>query len=71
MLLVGIGIGTGILISFGVTRLLASLLFGVSTTDWITFAAVPLLLVVVGLLANYLPARRVLKVDPVSALRYE
>ncbi len=71
MVLVGIGIGIGVLLSLGATRMFASLLFGVSTTDWVTFVGVPALLLVVGLMASWLPARRVLRVDPVSALRYE
>ena len=71
MILVGLGIGIGIPMSLGVTRIFASLLVGVSATDWVTFVGVPLMLIGVGLLANYLPARRVLKVDPVTALRTE
>ena len=53
------------------TRVMASLLFGVSPTDWITFSAVPFILVAVGLTACYLPARRATTVDPVIALREE
>jgi len=69
MVLVGIGIGVGVLLSFGATRLFASLLFGVSTTDAVTFVGVPAVLMLVGLIASYVPARRVLQVDPVTALR--
>ena len=69
MVLVGIGVAVGVLLSFGATRLFATLLFGVSTTDAVTFVGVPAMLMLVGLVASYLPARRVLRVDPVTALR--
>jgi putative ABC transport system permease protein len=71
MVLVGIGIALGVVLSFGATRLFATLLFGVSTTDAVTFVGVPAMLMLVGLIASYLPARRVLRVDPVTALRNE
>jgi len=51
--------------------LMSSLLFGVSTTDTTTFVVVALILMVVGVLACYLPARRATRVDPLIALRYE
>ena len=69
--LVLIGIALGLVLSFVVTRFLSSLLFGVRATDLFTFSALSILLVVVSLLACYLPARRAAKVDPLVALRYE
>jgi putative ABC transport system permease protein len=67
----GAGIGIGILASFGLTRLMTKLLYSVSAADPVTFAAVAIVLVLVAMLACYIPARRALRVDPIIALRYE
>ena len=69
LIVVGLVIGAGG--ALAVTHVLRSLLFGVTPTDPMTFVAVSLLLMVVGLVACYIPARRATKIDPMSALRYE
>jgi len=66
-----IGLIIGLAAALGLTRLLISLLFGVSPTDAFTFGAVALLIGLVSVLASYLPARRATRVDPLIALRYE
>jgi putative ABC transport system permease protein len=71
MLLTLIGIGIGVAASLMLTRVMASLLFGVTATDVPTFLGVSAVLAAVALVANYIPARRATRVNPVIALRYE
>ena len=68
---VPIGVAIGMPLSFGLSRLLQGMLFGLTPTDGATFVGVAVLLAAVALLASWVPARRAARVDPMQALRYE
>ncbi|MBA2340502.1 MAG: ABC transporter permease [Pyrinomonadaceae bacterium] len=66
-----VGVGVGLLAALILTRFLASLLYGVSAIDLVTYLAVSVLITIVAFLASYIPARRASRIDPMIALRYE
>ena len=67
--LLAVGIAVGLVASFGISRLLGNLVFGISATDPLTFVGVPLVLAGVALVANLVPARRATRLDPADTLR--
>jgi predicted permease len=71
VMLASVGVGIGLAAAAGLTRLMSSLLFGISPLDPLTYAAVPPVLLTAAVLASYLPARRVASVDPMEALKLE
>jgi ABC-type antimicrobial peptide transport system permease subunit len=71
LVLVVIGAGLGLMLGFGAGQVLRSLLYGVGSADPLAFVGAPILLVVVGALAAFLPARRASRVDPASVMRAE
>jgi putative ABC transport system permease protein len=71
MITTAIGLVAGLPIAYGFARLMASLIYGVTASDAVTFVAIPLTLIGTAALAIYIPARRAMKIDPIVALRYE
>jgi ABC-type antimicrobial peptide transport system permease subunit len=70
-MLAALGVGIGLVLALGATRVISKLLFGVNSADPLTFAATALLILVIALAASLIPALRAIKVDPMVALRYE
>jgi ABC-type antimicrobial peptide transport system permease subunit len=71
LMLAAVGVAVGLVAAAAVTRLMSTLLYGVTPLDPTTYAAVPVVLVIATVLASYLPARQIVAVDPVEALRSE
>lgn len=71
MVTIAAGLAVGLPLAYGFSRLMASLIFGVSSTDAASFVGIPLALVGAAALAIYIPARRAMRIDPIIALRYE
>ena len=71
MTLVGVGLALGLLAAYGLTRFLSGLIFGVSSTDPVTFFGIALFTTAVGLMACLIPASRATRIDPIVALRCE
>ena len=71
LVLAGIGVVIGLGAAAGLMRLMSTLLYGITPLDPMTYAVVPVILVIATVLASYLPARRALSVNPVEALRSE
>jgi ABC-type antimicrobial peptide transport system permease subunit len=67
----GIGVVIGVVAAAGLTRLMSTLLYGITPLDPVTYVAVPLVLMMATVMASYVPARRAAAVDPVEALRAE
>ena len=71
MVTIGAGLAVGLPMAFGFARLMASLVFGVTANDPVTFVSIPLALILAAALAIWVPARRAMRIDPIVALRYE